>query len=130
MFYNSITKVILFLLILVFICMVPFCFARKPGEAKVIKTQVGKNFIIVLKANATTGYQWQFAQPLDENMLKLIRLEYEQDNRELIGAGGKQVWSFKALRAGRTIICFKYVRPWEKNILPVKEESFVVVIKG
>jgi inhibitor of cysteine peptidase len=117
-------NIIPFLLILA-----SFCFAEEPREAKVIEAQVGKNFIIVLKANATTGYQWQFAQPLDESMLRLIRLQYEQDNRELIGAGGKQVWSFKALRAGRATIYFKYVRPWEKNILLVKEESFLVVIK-
>jgi inhibitor of cysteine peptidase len=120
-------KIILFALVFVFLA--SFCFAEKSKQSKVIEAQAGQNFTIILKANATTGYQWQFAKPLDESIVQLISSEYLADKTKLVGAGGKQVWMFKALKAGQTNISFKYVRPWKKNTPPQNEESFVIVIK-
>lgn len=119
-------KIIIFILIFIFLA--SFCFAQDLKKPKVIEAQAGQNFTIILKANATTGYQWQFAKPLDENLVQLISSKYLADKTKLVGAGGKQVWMFKALKAGRTNIAFKYVRSWEKNTPPQNEESFVIVI--
>jgi inhibitor of cysteine peptidase len=113
----------------VFTCLVSFCFAEELKEAKVIETQVGKNFKIKLDANASTGYEWQLAKPLDENMLQLISSVYFPDNSKLPGAAGKQEFIFKALKVGKTTIYFEYLRPWEKNKPPEKEKSFVIVIR-
>jgi inhibitor of cysteine peptidase len=121
-------KIVLF--VLVFVSVVSFSFAGKLNQAKVIEAQAGQNFTIILKGNATTGYQWQFAKPLDENIVQLISSKYLADKTKLVGAGGKQVWIFKALKAGQTNISFKYVRSWEKNTAPQNEESFVIVIKS
>ena len=120
-------KIILFTLVIVFLA--SFCFAEKSKQAKVIEVQAGQNFTIILKANATTGYQWQFAKPLDENLVQLISSKYLADKTKLVGTGGKQVWIFKALKAGQTTISLKYVRPWEKNTLPQNEEFYLVIIK-
>ena len=120
-------KIILFVLVVVSVA--SFCFAEKSKQAKVIEVQAGQNFTITLKANATTGYQWQFAKPLDESIFQLISSEYLADKTKLVGAGGKQVWIFKALKAGQTTISLKYVRPWEKNTLPQNEEFYLVIIK-
>jgi len=120
-------KIILFAL--VFASLASFCFAEKSKQAKVIEVQAGQNFTIILKANATTGYQWQFAKPLDENLIQLISSKYLADKTNLVGAGGKQVWIFKALKAGQTNISFKYVRPWEKNTRPQKQEIYMVIIQ-
>ena len=120
-------KIILFTLVIVF--RASFCFAEKSKQAKVIEVQAGQNFTIILKANATTGYQWQFAKPLDENLVQLISSKYLADKTKLVGTGGKQVWIFKALKAGQTTISLKYVRPWEKNTLPQNEEFYLVIIK-
>jgi inhibitor of cysteine peptidase len=120
-------KIIIFTLI--FISLASFCFAEKSKQPKVIEAQAEQNFTIILKANPTTGYQWQFAKPLDKNLVQLISSKYLADKTELVGTGGKQVWMFKALKAGQTNISFKYVRSWEKNTPPQNEESFVIVIK-
>jgi predicted secreted protein len=120
-------KIILFTLVIVFLA--SFCFAEKSKQAKVIEVQAGQNFTIILKANATTGYQWQFAKPLDENLVQLISSKYLADKINLVGAGGKQIWLFKALKVGQTNISFKYVRSWEKNTLPQNEEFYLVIIK-
>ncbi|HUN54978.1 MAG TPA: protease inhibitor I42 family protein [Smithella sp.] len=105
--------------------------AEGSKNAKVIKTRVGHEFTITQEANGTTGYQWLLARPLDRSALKLINSEYisgkNKPNR--VGAPGKQVWHFKALKAGQTNIYFKYVREWEKNKPLQNEESYLVDIK-
>ncbi|MCK9614430.1 MAG: serine hydrolase [Candidatus Omnitrophica bacterium] len=121
-------KIIFFALI--FICSIPLCLAENLTQDKTIKVEVGQNFTITLEANATTGYEWQFAKPLDENSFKLISSEYVADETNRIGAGGRQIWILKALKAGETVISFKYVRPWEKDTPPAKEESFLINVTG
>jgi inhibitor of cysteine peptidase len=105
-----------------------FCFAEGSRQPRVIKARLGQSFTITLKSNRTTGYEWQFAKPLDEGMIQLISSDYLPDKTGLIGAGGKQRWVFKAMKPGKTTLYFKYVRPWEKGNLPEGEESFLIVI--
>ena len=105
------------------------CFAQEQKQVKVSETYAGQSFTITLESNATTGYRWQFARSLDKDMLELIRSSYSGNNPKLIGSGGKQLWTIEALKAGKTTIFFKYVRPWEKGKPPINEESFVIVIK-
>ncbi len=99
-----------------------------------IATSVGAEFTIELEANPTTGYQWQLLKPLDGKFLEAAGNRYAANaqpaGREpMVGVGGKEVWTFKALRAGETSIEMKYVRPWEKDTPPVKTAVFKVVIK-
>ena len=105
------------------------CFAGQKDQAKSIETRVGQDISIELEANATTGYQWELATPLDEKILRLVKSEYLPDKTGLVGSGGKQTWVLKALQQGKTPVSFKYSRPWEKNIPPAREESFSIVVK-
>jgi len=83
-----------------------------------------------LDANATTGYEWRLANPVDDSLIDLVSSEYVADNTGLVGSGGRSVWTFKASRAGKAQISFKYIRPWEKDVPPVKEASYTVDIRG
>jgi len=94
-----------------------------------IQATVGNEFAIVLDANATTGYEWQLVEPIDANLINLVRSEYIPNKTALVGSGGKSVWNFKAIQAGKAQISFKYIRPWEKNIPPVKEATYIVEIQ-
>ena len=38
---------------------------------------------------------------------------------EMVGAGGKEVWTFKGVRPGETTVELEYVRPWEAGVEPV-----------
>jgi len=94
-----------------------------------IKTIVGREFVITLDANATTGYEWQLANPIDSNLINLMRSEYIPYKTGLVGSGGKSIWTFKAIQAGKAQISFKYIRPWEKDTPPVKEAKYIVDIQ-
>ncbi len=100
------------------------------AESKPRVVKVGQEFTIRLQSNATTGYKWQFAKPPDENFLKLLRSDYKHPASKLVGAGGEEIWTFKALTEGKTTIELNYVRPWEKDTKPAQSTNFVVVIKS
>ncbi|MBA4389779.1 MAG: hypothetical protein C0399_02445 [Syntrophus sp. (in: bacteria)] len=99
------------------------------GPINPINTKVGKAVSITLDSNPTTGYQWQLANPVDEKVLKLISSEYRPPKTKKLGAGGKEVWTFKALSTGQTIINFEYVRPWEKDRGAAEQATFTIKVQ-
>jgi inhibitor of cysteine peptidase len=102
-----------------------------PGqESKPITATVGREFNVTLASNPTTGYKWDLAKPLDAKLLQLVTNIYERPETRLVGAGGREVWTFKAVDEGKTQIALKYVRPWETNVAPVRTTNFVVVISA
>ena len=99
------------------------------AQPKPITVTVGQEFKISLQYNASTGYQWEFGKPPDENFLKLLGTEYKRLESKLVGAGGDEIWTFKALAKGKTQLELNYVRPWEKGSPPAQRTNFVIVIK-
>ncbi len=97
--------------------------------AKPVRIPAGSEFTLTLESNRTTGYQWQLAGTPDETVVKLIESRYELPDTKLLGAGGREVWTFNAVGKGKTKISLKYVRPWEKDVPPVKEAVFTVVVE-
>jgi len=96
---------------------------------KPLTVTVGQEFKISLPYNASTGYQWQFGKPPDQNLLKLLGTEYKRPESKLLGAGGDEIWTLKALAKGKTKLELHYVRPWEKGSPPAQQTNFVIVIK-
>lgn len=115
-------------------------FAGHPARAAekadlVIEAAAGKEFTISLSSNRSTGYGWQLAKTLDETIVKSVSNYYQSapqppGKNPVMGAPGTEVWTFKALKSGKTTIEFKYVRPWEKDKAPAGTESFSVVVKA
>ena len=87
-----------------------------------ITAELGTQFALLLESNPTTGYGWQLAEPLDESLVILVSKEYEQskestasEGEEMVGVGGEDVWTFRAVGEGKTEISLKYVRSWEPS---------------
>jgi inhibitor of cysteine peptidase len=47
----------------------------------------------------------------------------------MVGAGGTEIWTFRAVRKGKTTLTLGYVRPWEKGIAPVKTVSWPITVR-
>ena len=96
-----------------------------------IETRVGEVVNITLESNGTTGYGWRIAGTVDEDVLQPAGSEYVPDKVSpmIVGAGGREIWMFKALKKGRAKLYFEYARPWEKDVPAVKKEAFVIVVK-
>ena len=82
-------------------------------EGQGIDIGVGKEFIIALGSNPTTGYSWQ--ADYDESMLQLVQWNYEEEETEegVVGTGGVDYFRFKALEVGETEITLTYAQHLE-----------------
>lgn len=99
-----------------------------------IKVNTGQEFFIRIKSNITTGYSWEFAQPVDKDYLEFLgRIDEEEEDdspgEQLFGAPGFEILKFKALAPGQTVTALKLVRPWEKGVAPIKTHNIHVTIE-
>jgi inhibitor of cysteine peptidase len=93
-----------------------------------LSVAAGQNFNITLASNPTTGYHWELAAPLDEAVVKLVASEYKSPDTRMLGAGGQEIWTFRAVGRGQTVVQLKYVRPWEKDVAPIKTATYEVLV--
>lgn len=95
-----------------------------------VTLKVGDTFIIRLESNPTTGYSWALAKP-ESDIVEQVSKVYEPSNtsENIVGSGGTEVWTFKAKAKGQIILTFQYIRPWEKDIPPIKEETYSIIVK-
>lgn len=77
---------------------------------------------IKLKSNPTTGYRWVLSEEIDDSIISLIDSEFIQSkkDKELVGKGGYEIFSFKAISKGKTNIILNYERPWEEEVEPLE----------
>ena len=83
---------------------------------------------IQLESNPTTGYSWRLSkQPA---LFDLAKDEYKPAAKQpnVVGSGGTQVITLRAKQQGEEILKFEYVRPWEKDVAPVKTQVCKVKI--
>ena len=75
------------------------------------------------------GYQWKLYDNLTEGVVKLVKSEYLAPDTKMVGAGGKEVWMFKAVEPGETTVDLEYVRPWETGVEPEVVKSYGVTVE-
>jgi inhibitor of cysteine peptidase len=95
-------------------------------SGKQVELSVGQSLILTLASNATTGYRWTVVKNSDEGVLHESGHEYIAPKTNLVGAGGKEAWTFKAMKKGTSTISMEYSRPWEEGTPPV--ETFVLTV--
>jgi inhibitor of cysteine peptidase len=73
--------------------------------------------VVILGSNPTTGFSWpDIAQISDSGVLKQTEHQFIPPGQTgVVGASGKDTWSFKAIKNGTTTILMDYVRPWESE---------------
>jgi inhibitor of cysteine peptidase len=105
-------------------------FGAAAQDSKPLAVTSGQEFNITLASNPTTGYKWDLAKPLDSKLVTLITNQFIRPDTRLVGAGGKEIWTFKAVGEGKTQIDLKYIRPWEKDVDPARKTNIAVTISG
>jgi inhibitor of cysteine peptidase len=66
--------------------------------------------VITLESNASTGFAWTLAREPDPSVLELVDSTYVEPETELVGAGGEEVWTFRAVGEGSTELALSYER--------------------
>jgi inhibitor of cysteine peptidase len=98
-------------------------------SGKQVEIAKGGSLTITLESNSTTGYSWELKEIGDTSILKKIDNKYEAPTNGLIGAAGKEVWNFKALKTGKTTLNMEYSQPWEGGEKGAKIFILTVVVK-
>lgn len=88
-----------------------------------IRVAADEVFVIELRGNPTTGYVWQ--ADVDTRYLELTEKGFELESAA-IGAGGREVFRFRAREVGRTEILFAYRRPWEESARDTRRFEVVI----
>jgi len=97
--------------------------------SKKLEATAGNEFKIIIDSNPTTGYHWEIIGELDKAVLEFISQEYRADEPILTGSGGVDVFTFKALKAGETLITLGDYPPSTDPVDPQQIVTFTVTVK-
>ena len=99
------------------------------SSGKQVEIAAGGSFTITLDSNATTGYNWELKGISDTAVLEKADNKYEAPASGLMGAGGKEVWTFEAMKAGTSTLTMEYSQPWAGGQKSANTFSLTVVVK-
>jgi inhibitor of cysteine peptidase len=102
---------------------------KQAKPPKKILLEVGMEVRIRLQSNPTTGYSWEIAQPLDQNVVKLVSNEFEEPDDDLPGSAGAESWVFRAVGVGKTMIILNYSQPWRKGVKPAEVVRYYLEVR-
>jgi inhibitor of cysteine peptidase len=98
-------------------------------DGREMQLKKGQTLVVTLEANPTTGYSWEVAEPLDEQVLRQTGEAEFKAESEALGAGGVQILRFEAVNAGQITLKLVYHRPWEEGVEPLETYSLQVVVQ-
>ena len=78
-----------------------------------IELNQGDTLTLTLGSNPTTGFKWtEQTQISNKAILVQTHHEFVEPAANVLGAAGKEVWTYTALKSGTTEISAEYGRPW------------------
>jgi inhibitor of cysteine peptidase len=86
----------------------------------------GKQFVIELTANPSTGYSWDAGKNPN---VKLVSSKQVAVSSAAPGAPGTQRMTFKAYNTGSSTLELAYARPFEGGVPPAQTASFDVKVQ-
>ena len=100
------------------------------SSGKEVTLPAGGTLTVTLDSNVTTGYSWnENANIADKTVIQQTDHKYQPPVTPMPGAGGKEVWTFKALKAGKSTMSMEYRRPFEPNTAPARTFKLTVVVQ-
>lgn len=95
-----------------------------------IELNLGKLIVVQLESNPSTGYRWELLEN-DESILKQFgQAEFKSSETlepPIVGAGGWDIFRFKAVSAGQMTLKLVYHRFWE-DVEPLKTFSIQIAV--
>ena len=103
----------------------------KEVEEEEVEVNAGDSFKVTLCSNPTTGFEWsESAQIGDQTVMEQVKHRFAAPkNKQLAGAAGQEIWTFRALKEGTTTISMEYSQPWEGGTKVEWTFELTVVVK-
>ena len=85
---------------------------------------------VSLASNPTTGFQWEEVKIGDSSVITEYEHEFvPPEATGVVGASGKDVWTFEPLGRGTSTLIFEYSQPWEGGEKDEWTLGLTVVVK-
>jgi inhibitor of cysteine peptidase len=81
-------------------------------NGKTIELKTGDSLVVRLDENPTTGYRWAVEQGIDD-IFNPPGSQFDKNPDAKTGAGGTRVFTFQALKPGKTSLKIKHWRAWQ-----------------
>ncbi len=91
----------------------------------------GQVLVVTLESNPSTGYSWAVLENQNPILEQVGESEYkpsEQGDPPMVGAGGWEIFRFKAVNSGQTTLKLVYRRPWETEANSANTFTIDVVV--
>lgn len=95
-----------------------------------VEVELGKLLAVTLESNPSTGYQWELVENNESILKQFGQKEYkppETPNPRMVGAGGCEIFRFKAVGVGQTTLKLVYHKLWEE-VEPLETFSIQVTV--
>ncbi len=90
---------------------------------------VGGALVIDLEENASTGYLWQVDGTVPDVLGPVSDSAKASEDTSVVGASGRRILEYAAVKAGEAELKLVYVRSWEKDVAPAKTFTVNVVVR-
>jgi inhibitor of cysteine peptidase len=105
----------------------PALMVQESQAGSALEAERGRKVTLRLEANRSAGYRWLLASAGDA--VEQVGEPYYAAEKNAIGAGGAEYWSFVAVRSGTQELKFEYRRPWEKDKPAARELSYRISVR-
>ncbi len=113
------TETLIFALLLAGVCVADKKFELSGTQSAYTENvKLTDQFAISFNSNPTTGFRWELTSSSLANLELASSDKYGEfvaSARSALGAGGKQVYSFRTVHAGSEALEFVYRRPWTEE---------------
>jgi len=96
-----------------------------------VELVLGQTLVVTLESNPTTGYRWEQVAGAESILKQIGSAEFKPaDTGEppLVGAGGWEIFRFRAVHTGQMSLQLVYHRPWEEGIEPLQTFTLQVTV--
>ena len=93
-----------------------------------VELEQGQTLVLKLASNPTTGYDWEIVDLNGAILEQVGEVDHKADSG-LIGSGGVNTYTFKAVGSGNMQLTLVYHRSWEKDIPPIETFELDVIVK-
>jgi len=88
-------------------------FGSMSGHTAEFVVEVGDKIRLELCSNPTTGFEWEYDMSGDAALQEEDRDFIEAEAEDVVGAAGKQLWTFEAVAKGTAEVSMEYSQPWD-----------------
>jgi len=105
-------------------------FMTEKHITKEVEINYPGSLTVSLASNPTTGFQWEEVKIGDSSVITEYEHEFvPPEATGVVGASGKDVWTFKPLGRGTSTLIFEYSQPWEGGEKDEWTLGLTVVVK-